>query len=56
MIILYNPQSSANHKPILPFSLLAVGAVLEGKYEYLIVDGNLESDPLTRLDRLVQEY
>lgn len=53
MIILYNPQSSANRKPILPFSLLALGAVLEGRYRYEIVDGNLEPDPLTRLDQLV---
>ena len=55
MIILYNPQSSANKKPILPFSLLAVGAVLEGKYEYILVDGNLESDPLEKLDKLISE-
>ena len=31
MIILYNPQSSANRKPILPISLLAIGAVLEAR-------------------------
>ncbi len=55
MIILYNPQSSANRKPILPFSLLAVGAALEGKYDYVIVDGNLEPDPLNRLDVLIRE-
>lgn len=54
MIILYNPQSNANKKPILPFSLLAVGAVLEGKYEYTLVDGNLETDPLARIDELVR--
>lgn len=50
MILLYNPPSSANRKPILPMSLLAVGAVLEGRYEYTIVDGNLEPDPLAALD------
>ncbi|MEW5986681.1 MAG: radical SAM protein [Chloroflexota bacterium] len=54
MIILYNPQSSANRKPVLPMSLLAVGAVLEGQYDYCIVDGNLEADPLARLDGLVR--
>ena len=32
MIVLYNPPSSANKKPILPMSLLAVGAVLEGHH------------------------
>ncbi len=54
MLILFNPQSSANRKPILPCSLLAVGAVLEGQYDYRIVDGNLESDPLARLDELIR--
>jgi hypothetical protein len=55
MIVFYNPQSSANRKPILPMSLLAVGAVLEGQYEYVIVDGNLEDDPLAVLDGRVQQ-
>ncbi len=55
MIIFYNPQSSAGRKPILPFSLLAVGAVLEGRHEYLIVDGNLEPNPLARLAALAAE-
>lgn len=56
MIFLYNPQSSANRKPILPCSLLAVAAVLEdepGRYACAIVDGNLEDDPLARLDGLI---
>ena len=53
MIILYNPQSSSNRKPVLPLSLLAIGAVLEGKYDHVIVDGNLESDPLSRLQALI---
>lgn len=56
MILLYNPPSSANRKPILPCSLLAVAAVLEaesGRYTYAIVDGNLEDDPLARLDGLI---
>ena len=49
-IILYNPQSSSNKKPIMPLSLLAVGAMLEDTYDYEIIDGNLEADALTRLD------
>lgn len=53
MLLLYNPQSSANRKPILPCSLLALGAVLEGSTDYQIVDGNLEDDPLARLDELI---
>ena len=54
MIIFYNPQSSANRKPVLPMSLLAVGAVLEGHYDYCIVDGNLEDDPLTTLNSRIR--
>jgi pyruvate-formate lyase-activating enzyme len=54
-IVFYNPQSSAGRKPILPMSLLAVGAVLEGRYEYVIVDGNLEDDPLAVLDGRIQQ-
>ena len=55
MIIFYNPQSSANRKPVLPMSLLAVGAVLEGHYAYCIVDGNLEDNPLTALATKIDE-
>jgi tRNA A37 methylthiotransferase MiaB len=54
-LLFYNPPSSAQRKPVLPMSLLALGAVLEGKHDYAIVDGNLEPDPLGRLDRLVRE-
>lgn len=52
-IILYNPQSSTNKKPIMPLSLLALGAVLEDQYDYQIIDGNLEADALARLDALL---
>ncbi|HEX2620649.1 MAG TPA: radical SAM protein [Phototrophicaceae bacterium] len=54
-IALYNPPSSASRKPIMPMSLLALGALLEGKYEYFIVDGNLENDPVGAIDKLVRE-
>jgi len=55
MLILYNPSSSASRKPILPMSLLALGAVLEDVEDYVIVDGNLIADPLAELDRRVRE-
>jgi anaerobic magnesium-protoporphyrin IX monomethyl ester cyclase len=55
MLILHNPPSSASRKPILPMSLLAVGAVLEGEHPYRIVDGNLERDSLGALDRAIRE-
>ncbi len=49
MIVLYNPPSSDNKKPVLPMSLLAIGAVLEDRYDYCIVDGNLSTHPLETL-------
>ncbi len=45
-IVLYNPRSNSTGKKILPMSILALGAVLEGRYEFSIVDGNLSADPL----------
>jgi anaerobic magnesium-protoporphyrin IX monomethyl ester cyclase len=55
MIVLYNPPSSASRKPVLPMSLLALGALLEGRHDYAIIDGNLEGDPLAVLDRTITQ-
>ena len=40
------PASSARRKPVMPLSLLALGALLEGRHDYTIVDGNLDPRPL----------
>jgi anaerobic magnesium-protoporphyrin IX monomethyl ester cyclase len=55
MLALYNPRSNAQRKPILPMALLALGAVLEGDHDYTIVDGNLDDDPVSTIDRLVRD-
>jgi radical SAM superfamily enzyme YgiQ (UPF0313 family) len=55
MIVLFNPQSAPPGKTYLPLSLLALGAVLEGKSEYAIVDGNLEPDPARRIIEILRE-
>lgn len=55
MILLFNPLSSASRKPVLPMSLLALGALLEEKYDYRIIDGNLEDDSLEVLSRVIEE-
>lgn len=54
-LVLYNPPSNARRKPILPMSLLALGAVLEGRHDYRIVDGNLETNSLAALQRTISE-
>ncbi len=53
--ILYNPQSNPSRKKLLPMSLLALGAVLEGRREYVIVDGNVCRSPLDSLRTLVRQ-
>jgi len=47
-IILFNPRS-ANSKHRIPNSILQVGASIEGKYNYVFVDGNMESDPWKKI-------
>lgn len=43
-VLLVNPRMCSPRAVRLPLSLLALGAVLEGKAEYRIVDGNVDSD------------
>jgi len=40
-VILFNPRS-AKHKHRIPNSILQIGAAIEGKFEYVFVDGDLE--------------
>lgn len=52
-IVLVNPPSSARRKPILPMSLLALGALLDDVADWSIVDGNLEPDFAAAVERAV---
>lgn len=47
-VILFNPRS-ANSKYRIPNSILQVGASIDGKYDYVFVDGNLEKDPFQKI-------
>lgn len=53
-IILFNPRA-LKHKPRIPNSILQVSASIEGKYEYGIVDGNLELDPFPKIKALFEK-
>ena len=44
-ILFFNPRA-AESKARVPNSILSIAASVEGKYDYAIVDGNLEKDPL----------
>lgn len=43
-VVLFNPRS-CNYNYRIPNSVLSIAASIEGKFEYVIVDGNLEEDP-----------
>ena len=43
-VLLINPRICSRRSIRLPLSLLALGAVLEGKHRYQILDGNVEAD------------
>jgi anaerobic magnesium-protoporphyrin IX monomethyl ester cyclase len=47
-VLLFNPRS-ARSKPRIPNSILQVAASIEGKFEWVIVDGNREEDPWTKI-------
>ena len=44
LVLLYNPKVAHPGYHRLPHSLLQLGALLEGRYPYAIVDGNLDQE------------
>ena len=56
MIVLFNPRSTRPRNRRLPLSVLALAAVLEGREEYRIVDGNVESDSTSTILRLIDQH
>src|SRR6185295_17285725 len=47
-IILFNPRAG-NPVHIIPNAILAIAASIEGVVDYVIVDGNREKDPLSKI-------
>jgi radical SAM superfamily enzyme YgiQ (UPF0313 family) len=56
MIILFHPRATRPHNCRLPLAVLALAAVLEGKEEYEIVDGNIEDKPVEKMLKLIDTY
>jgi radical SAM superfamily enzyme YgiQ (UPF0313 family) len=54
-VILVNPKMCSPRSVRLPLSLLALGAVLEGRHDYRIVDGNLDPDAVGTVLALLAE-
>ena len=53
MIALINPKS-ANWGFRVPNSLLTLGAFIEGRYDYTIIDENLGVNAVTELEKLIK--
>ena len=51
-VLLFNPRSG-KYKPRIPNSILSVAASIEGFFDYVIVDGNLETDPSVKIFQYV---
>ena len=56
MIILFNPRATKPRTRRFPLSVMALAAVLEGREEYQIVDGNVDEDPIQTILGLVRQY
>jgi len=53
-VLLFNPRS-ANSKPRIPNSILSVASSIEGLFDYVIVDGNMEPDPAEKIFNYLQQ-
>jgi anaerobic magnesium-protoporphyrin IX monomethyl ester cyclase len=53
-VLLFNPRS-ANYKPRIPNSILSIASSIEGLYNYVIVDGNLETDLWSTIHRYLSD-
>ena len=47
-VLLFNPRS-ARYKPRIPNSILSIASAIEGRFQYVIVDGNMETDPWPKI-------
>jgi radical SAM superfamily enzyme YgiQ (UPF0313 family) len=55
MIVLINPWSTPS-KPPLPMALLALGSMLEGEFDYRIIDGNVVLDVVDETVALASQH
>jgi anaerobic magnesium-protoporphyrin IX monomethyl ester cyclase len=55
MIVLYNPRATRYRNRRFPLSVLSIAAILEGREEYMIVDGNLDPRPTDTIAALVRD-
>ena len=56
MILLFHPRATRPRNCRLPLAVLALAAVLEGREEYEIIDGNLDDSPVETMLKLIDTY
>lgn len=56
MIILFNPRATKPRNRRFPLSVLSLAAMLEGKEDYRIVDGNLDPNPSETIGALIRNH
>ena len=56
MIILFNPRATKPRSRRYPLSILALAAMLEGREQYEIVDGNVDPDPTRTILALMEQH
>ena len=56
MILFLHPRATRPKNRRFPLSILAIAAVIEGKEDWTIIDGNIDPDPLGSLDRAMREH
>jgi len=56
MIVLFNPRATKPRNRRLPLAVLAIAAVLEGREDYEIVDGNVDDNPVATISQLIEQH
>jgi hypothetical protein len=56
VILFLHPRATRPKNRRFPLSILAIAAVVEGKEDYAIVDGNLDPNPGETIAALMREH
>jgi anaerobic magnesium-protoporphyrin IX monomethyl ester cyclase len=56
MILFLNPRATRKGNQRYPLSILAIAAMIEGREDYAIVDGNIDDDPRKPIEKLMREH
>src|SRR5579863_10745539 len=56
MVLFYNPKAARRRNRRLPLSILSIAAMLDGREQYAIVDGNLDPHPTESLLSFIRAH